>query len=113
MPSTLPNLEEEIALNAFPDTSWKGIPIRVVLSKLEEVAERAGIRIHYEELSDGDIQIRGGYCRLRDRRMIFIDPRTKEMDRLRIFIQALRKVDLEGLYILPAIRELILGSPGE
>jgi hypothetical protein len=107
----LPSLKEGIALNAFPENRWKGIPITIILNELERVAERAGIKIHYEKLDDEEFHISGGHCKLKNRMMVFIDPRAKAHERLRIFLQALRNVDLEGIYIIPAIREIISRSP--
>jgi hypothetical protein len=88
-----------------------GMPIPVMLGELERLAERAGMKIHYEDLNDEEVRIRGGHCRLHKKRLILIDPRSGEMDRLKILIRALKETALDGLYILPAIRELIEGAP--
>ncbi len=85
----------------------KGMPLPVVINELELLAERAGLKIYYEDLDDEEVRIRGGHCRLHEKRLILIDPRSGEIERLKILIRALREAALDGLYILPAIRDLI------
>ncbi len=87
------------------------MPIPVLLDELERLAERVGMKIHYEDLVDEEVRIRGGHCRLYKERLILIDPKSAEVDRLKILIRALKETALDGLYILPAIRELIEGAP--
>lgn len=89
----------------------RGMPLPVVLNELELLAEKAGLKIHYEDLNDEEVRIRGGHCRLHQEKLILIDPRSGEMDRLRIFVRALRETALDGFYIPPVIRELIEGAP--
>ncbi len=94
-------------LKSMDSHSWKGMPLPVLLNELERLAERAGLKIHYEDLDDDEVRIRGGHCRLHKKRLILIDPRSGEIERLKILIRALRETALDGLYILPAIRDMI------
>jgi hypothetical protein len=98
-------------LKPLESGSLKGMPIPVLLDELERLAEKAGMKVHYENLEDEEVRVRGGHCRLHKERLILIDPKSAEMDRLKILIRALRETALDGLYILPAIRELIEGTP--
>ncbi len=88
----------------LPDTS--------MLQHLESIAGQLEIVVRYESLSDDEISVHSGGCRLLGRNLIIIDARCSADERARILARELAKYPLEDLYILPRVREFIfLQSP--
>jgi hypothetical protein len=84
----------------FSDTS--------LLQHLETLALQLNIEVRYENLSDEEISIHSGGCKLSGRSLILIDLHLPLMERARILARELSKYDLESLYVLPRVREFIL-----
>lgn len=73
-----------------------------LLKELEELAEKSGIAVRFEK---GDFD--GGYCILKDERIIVINKRLAAPKRTSILAQALAEVGIEEIYLKPAVREFI------
>lgn len=73
-----------------------------LLKELEELAEKSGIAVRFEK---GDFD--GGYCILKDERIIVINKRLAPPKRTSILAQALAEVGIEEIYLKPAVREFI------
>lgn len=73
-----------------------------LLKELENLAEKSGIAIRFEK---GDFD--GGYCVLKDERIIVINKRLALQKRTSILAQALAEVGIEEIYLKPAVREFI------
>ena len=73
-----------------------------LLKELEELAEKSGISIRFEK---GDFD--GGYCILKDERIIVINRRLALQKRTSVLAQALAEVGIEEIYLKPAVREYI------
>ena len=84
----------------FSDTS--------LLQHLETLAAQLKIEVRYENLSDEEIPIHSGGCKLSGRSLIIIDLHLPFMERARILASELSRYDLESLYVLPRVREFIL-----
>ncbi|MBI4775958.1 MAG: hypothetical protein HY788_17590 [Deltaproteobacteria bacterium] len=80
---------------------------QTLLAWLEETAEKAGIRVRYEQLDLDETVVRNGLCTIRGERMLFIHKSYSLADKIRILAEALKRVDLTGVYLKPAVRELI------
>jgi hypothetical protein len=74
---------------------------REILAELTQIACKIGIKIIEDKLLK-----KGGYCRVFKNKYIIMDKRISEEDKLNILIKALRKNDLENIYLTPKIREL-------
>ncbi len=83
----------------LPDTS--------VLQHLESIAGQLGIVVRYESLSDEEISVHSGGCRLLGHNLIIIESRCPAEERARILARELAKYPLEDLFILPRVREFI------
>lgn len=94
------------------DTNFKDASL---LQHLENIAGQLEIEVRYESLSDEEISIHSGGCRLLGRSLIIIDALLSPEGRARVLARELSKYDLEDLYILPRIRDFILlqSSPRE
>jgi len=79
-----------------------------LLQHLEALALQLNIEVRYENLSDEEIPIHSGGCRVSGRNLVLIDLHLPFMERARILASELSKYDLESLYVLPRVREFIL-----
>ena len=73
-----------------------------MLEDLEEVAKKLSIEVRYE-----DLVTKGGMCRLKDRQIIMVNKSLPLKEKIEMLAQSLRKLDLNKVYILPALREVI------
>jgi hypothetical protein len=77
------------------------------LEGLEDIATRLGVELRYENLGYPGIRTEGGLCRLSGKPVILIDRRESRRKKIRILADALNRMDLEGIFIPPAIRNLL------
>jgi len=82
-----------------------------IIEQLEELAKGFGIQLRYEPITFEEemINVAGGLCKLRGKDLLIINSKATEKDKIRIFVQALRRFDLGQIYLRPAIRELLDG----
>ncbi len=73
-----------------------------ILSELEQLASNCGIVIRYEK---GDFD--GGYCVLKEERLIVINKRLLLARRASVLAQGLAEVGIDEMYLKPAVREYI------
>jgi len=78
-----------------------------ILPHLESLASQLKIEVRYENLSDEEICIHSGGCKLLGRHLIIIDSRRSIDERAKILGREIGKYELENLYILPRVREFI------
>jgi hypothetical protein len=81
-----------------------------MLSKLEELADRLGVKLRYENLARGPIRANGGYCRLEDNHLILIDKNDSKRRKIKLLSRSLRRFDLETVFVPPALRRIIYSS---
>ncbi len=74
---------------------------REILAELTQIACKIGIKIIEDKLLK-----KGGYCRVFKDKYIIMDKSISEEDKLNILIKALKRNDLENVYLAPKIREL-------
>ncbi len=75
---------------------------------LEGIAGQLDIEVRCETLSDEELSIHSGGCKLMGRNLIVIDSRCSLSERARILARELSKYDMENLFILPRVRDFIL-----
>lgn len=73
-----------------------------ILTEFETVARDMGVRIRLEK---GDFD--GGYCLLRDERIIVVNRKLNPGRRASVIARALGELGIEDVYIKPAIRAFI------
>lgn len=78
-----------------------------ILSKLEDLADRLGVKLRYENLAKGPIRASGGYCRLQDNHFILIDKNDSQKRKIKLIALSLRRFDLETVFVPPALRHII------
>jgi hypothetical protein len=83
-------------------------------SHLEAVARRLGVRVRFEPFEPGAYR-RGGLCKVRGETRIFVDAGASMVEQIATLEGALRKLDLEAIFIPPLVRARIEGwrrTPG-
>ena len=73
-----------------------------IVTELENVAKEMGVQIRYEK---GDFE--GGYCLLRDERVIVVNKKLAPNKKASVISQAFGELGIENVYLKPAIRLFI------
>jgi len=81
---------------------------------LSEVAESLGVELRLENLGGADdLPAASGLCRLKGKLVIFVERRQDLAWRCRRLGRALKGLDLEGVYLKPAVRDFLEGLAPE
>lgn len=78
-----------------------------LLNQLEELAGRLGIGIRYENVNVEESSLAGGFCRIKEKYVLIIQPQATVPEKVRIITEALKTFPLGDIYVKPALRELI------
>jgi predicted phosphoribosyltransferase len=90
-----------------------GSRANALLEELVEVATRLGFEVRREKLlREVGYRARGGTCRLKERELIILDREQAPGEQIDVVIEALRRRDLEALYLSPAARRLLYAEQG-
>ncbi len=73
-----------------------------LVEELQTVAAQLSITIRYER---GDFE--GGYCILRDQRLLLVNRRLMPSRKASVLAMALREIGLDDVYLKPAVRAYI------
>jgi len=74
-----------------------------ILSGLEKLVESLSIQLRYEK---GDFA--GGYCVLKEKRMIIVNSSLPPAARIKVLARELSQMNLDNVFVVPALREVIL-----
>ena len=74
---------------------------------LEKLAEQLGISIRYDDFGDPQLPASSGLCKVRGRHLYIMDRSKSLSERIRLLSQCLCRMDLDAVYVVPAIRELL------
>jgi len=80
---------------------------------LEELAEKLSISIRYEDLSSSEFTPSGGLCRIKGRYFFIMDTSKDLTQRIGALSQCLAEMNLDGIYVMPAVRALLEPSDKE
>ncbi len=78
-----------------------------LLSRLEGLAAQLNIPVRYASLATEELPGRGGLCVLRGQRRIIIERTLGCREKARLLATGLAHFDLEGVFLLPAVRQAI------
>ena len=73
-----------------------------LLAELEELTRQRGIQLRYEK---GDFE--GGYCILKEQKILIVNKRLHEMRKAAVLAQALSDIGIDSVFIKPAVRTFI------
>jgi hypothetical protein len=79
----------------------------IILDQLEELAGKIGITVRYENMNVEDAPGGGGLCRLKGEYVLIVHSRATLREKIRVVTRALRHFDLNGIYLIPILRELL------
>jgi hypothetical protein len=71
--------------------------------QLSDFLRRLGVKIRIEKLEEGI----GGFCILESEPLVVLSSLSTRKQRIDVFITALRRMDTEGIYLPPWIRDLL------
>jgi hypothetical protein len=78
-----------------------------ICQHLEDIAERVGISIRYEDLSVSGFPTKSGLCTIKGKAVYIMDASHSVHRRIDLLAKCLRSMDLEGIYVVPALRSLL------
>jgi hypothetical protein len=87
--------------------------VEELLSRLEGLAEQLEIPVRYASLATEELPGRGGLCVLRGQRRIIIERTLGCREKTRLLARGLAQFDLEGVFVLPAVRQAIEDARAE
>ncbi|MFH1007711.1 MAG: hypothetical protein V1800_09450 [Candidatus Latescibacterota bacterium] len=81
------------------------MPEALLLQELESVAERLDLAVGY-----GSLEGKGGLCRYGGATHLILNQSLSVSERVEAFLCALRRLDLDAVFLRPRIREMIEGT---
>ena len=81
----------------------------VLLSQLEELAEKLGILVRDENINSEESSSAGGLCLIEGKYVLILNSKVTVKEKIQVMIKALQQFDLSDIYIKPVIRELLEG----
>ena len=81
----------------------------VILSYLEELAEKLEILVRDENINIEESFSPGGLCRVEGKHVIILNSKATVKEKIQVMIKALHEFDLTDMYVKPVIRELLEG----
>ena len=82
----------------------------VILSRLEELAEKLEILVRDENINIEESSSTGGLCRVEGKYILILNSKATVKEKIQVMIEALNQFDLSDIYVKPVIRELLEGS---
>ena len=73
-----------------------------LIQELEELVRQRGTQLRYEK---GDFE--GGYCILKDKKVLVVNKRVHEMRKAAVLAQALSEIGIDAVFVKPAVRVFI------
>ena len=81
----------------------------ILLTQLEELAEKLGIAVRHENVTMEEISGAGGLCRIRGQYILILHSRATMKEKIQVMADALRRFDFSNVYIRPVLRGLLEG----
>ncbi len=82
----------------------------IILSYLEELAEKLEILVRDENINIDESSISpGGLCRVEGKYVVILNSKATVKEKIKVMIETLQQFDLADMYVKPVIRELLDG----
>lgn len=75
---------------------------------LTELAEKLSISVSEQNLSQSGVVVQSGLCKVEDEHIYVMDKRLTAKRKIDLLADCLADFDLENIYLVPALRELML-----
>jgi uncharacterized protein (DUF111 family) len=85
-----------------------GMDEEEIIEQLEDLAQRLGIKVRYEELKKEGVFSPGGLCRVKDEDILIVNSKASVQDKMQVLAKAVTSFDLGGVYMRPGLREFLL-----
>lgn len=82
------------------------------LRLLLDAARRVGVDVRVTDLSDDEITAQSGFCLVRRGPTLIVDERLPAAAQIKILARELGRMNLEGIFLPPAVRAIIEGEHG-
>ena len=83
---------------------------KIILSYLEELAEKLEILVRDENINIEESLSNGGLCRIEREYVLILNSKATVKEKIQVMIEALNQFDFSDIYVKPVIRELLEGS---
>lgn len=84
--------------------------LQAPIQELIDAFSRLGIEVQFGDLSQDDINAKGGLARVREKKVIIIHSGLSERERAELLINELKSMDLNDIFLSPRLRQA-LGLP--
>lgn len=81
----------------------------ILLSYLEELAERLEILVRDENINIEESSCAGGLCRVEEKYILLLNSKATVNEKIQVMVKALQQFDLNNIYVKPVLRELLEG----
>ena len=88
-----------------------GVNEGAILGQLEELAQSLGIEIRNEPLKKEGSFSPGGLCRFKGEYILIFNTRATKGDRIEALAKAVKRFDLNEVYLRPGLREFLDNYP--
>lgn len=78
-----------------------------VLTELKNLAEKLGIVVYERVLLRTPVNVRSGLCVVKGKPRIILERKLTESEKVAIMAESLSTLDLDEVYVMPHIREII------
>jgi len=82
-----------------------------ILGQLEELAQSLSIEVRYEPIRREGPFYTGGLCLLKGEYLLIINNKATIRDKIQALAKALRRFDLDRVYVRPGLREFLENLP--
>lgn len=87
--------------------------VSIQLEDLKAVAEKLSITIETGNLTDAELSIESGFCKVKGKNLILMDKKLDPEEQVGVILKALENFDLESIYVPLWIREQLEKTPGK
>ncbi|MBW1649619.1 MAG: hypothetical protein JRJ44_02865 [Deltaproteobacteria bacterium] len=77
-----------------------------IYSNLINIAEQIGIKVKEKNLKTAGIRVKSGLCKIKGEYIFIMDKHKKLKNKIDVLSAYMADVDLENIYIMPAVRRL-------
>ncbi|MBP7341622.1 MAG: hypothetical protein PHG54_07405 [Smithellaceae bacterium] len=92
---------------AKPAAAGTVVDDEILLLHLEQLAGQLDITVRHENLSGEEASGAGGLCRIEGEYVLILNSRAALDEQVQVALRALRRFNLEGMYVKPGIRGLL------
>lgn len=78
-----------------------------IYQELKDIAQKLGLTVAEKSFRNLGITVRSGFCRIKNENKFLMDKHKSLEHKISILATELNTYDLESIYIMPAIREIL------